>query len=794
MADRSRSRGREFQSTGRGGAGNIVRSESIPRSPEDGILGQERGREILPASRLTHSGRGGAGNIRSPSRDPAEDIRTLNRERELIEDHRRSEEGQIHSTGRGGYGNMDRSRSRSREPRSFEPVHSSGRGGYGNIASGDGRGLANLEEEVRAQHIQVPEFHSSGRGGAGNVVAGSVPIPEIITPTSAANDAQWRSSGRGGAGNMKPVHPTDPHGAAEEARGRKEHHGLGGFIDRLTSRSRDAQNRDHYAYLMVCDVADMCLALTRFTCECSYYLPSDSYAYYFPAKGRVYNYTSSLAVRQRALLLLNSITMARSFKVTTATLILGCATSLVTVQAQQPLYAQCGGITWTGGTTCVAGAVCTWYNDYYSQCVPGSATSSTSTSTSTTSRATTTTTTGAQTTTSTTTATTTSSAAPQASGAGPSRQVGKTPALGWNSWNAYQGNINDAKIRAAADALISLGLKDAGYTYVNVDDCWSNITGRDTGTNRIKPDLNKFPSGIKSVADYVHSLGLLFGIYSDAGTLTCAGYPGSLGYETIDAQTFAEWGIDYLKYDNCNVPSNWTDTYSGDANYDWYNSNSATRYRQMTTALSSVESIRPIQYGNANVWTWGSRVGHSWRMSGDSSATWSYITSIIARNVDYINYVDFYGHNDMDMMEIGNGALTVNEQRTHFAMWVALKSPILLGTDLSKLNSTQLAIIKNAELLAFSQDTTVGAPAKPYKTGTTPPEFYAGKSSKGMHVFIINTGSAAASKVVTFSEVTGLTCTTCKVHDMWTGKDLGTFTTNYTLTVDTHDTAALLLT
>ncbi|KAH7341969.1 glycoside hydrolase superfamily [Rhizoctonia solani] len=478
----------------------------------------------------------------------------------------------------------------------------------------------------------------------------------------------------------------------------------------------------------------------------------------------------------------------------TTLVLLGYAVGIV--NAQQPLYAQCGGIGWTGGTTCTSGAVCTKYSDYYSQCVPATSASGPSTgasTSSTTSRVTTTSTSRV-----TSTLTSTTSAAPQPSGAGPSRLVGKTPALGWNSWNAYQGNINEAKIRAAADALVSLGLKDAGYTYVNIDDCWSNITGRDTGTNRIKPDLNKFPNGIKSVADYVHSLGLLVGIYSDAGTLTCAGFPGSLGYENTDAQTFAEWGVDYLKYDNCNVPGNWSDTYNG-PDFDWYNSNSGIRYRQMTTALASVASIRPIQYGicnwgNADVWTWGSRVGHSWRMSGDSSASWSYITSIIAKNVDYLKYVEFYGHNDMDMMEIGNGALTVNEQRTHFAMWAALKSPILLGTDLSKLNAAQLAIIKNAELLAFSQDTTVGAPAKPYKTGTTtPPEYYAGKSAKGTHVFIMNVGSSPASKVVTFSELTGLSCTNCKVHDMWTGKDLGTFTTSYTLTVDTHDTAALLL-
>ncbi|CAE7204424.1 unnamed protein product, partial [Rhizoctonia solani] len=230
------------QSTGRGGAGNIVRSESVSRTREDGV-GQERGREILPANRITHSGRGGAGNIRSPSRDPEADMRALSREREIIEDHRKNEEGQIHSTGRGGYGNMDRSRSRSREP--SKAVHSSGRGGFGNITTGDVNGLENLEEEERAHHARVPEFRSSGRGGAGNVVAGAAPIPEIITQSPVSDGVQWRSSGRGGAGNMKPTHPIDPHGAAEEARGRKEHTGLGGFIDRLTSRSREPPNRDH---------------------------------------------------------------------------------------------------------------------------------------------------------------------------------------------------------------------------------------------------------------------------------------------------------------------------------------------------------------------------------------------------------------------------------------------------------------------------------------------------------------------------------------------------------------------
>ncbi|KAG8807266.1 hypothetical protein FRC17_004548, partial [Serendipita sp. 399] len=264
----------------------------------------------------------------------------------------------------------------------------------------------------------------------------------------------------------------------------------------------------------------------------------------------------------------------------------------------------------------------------------------------------------------------------------PTGRVGKLPALGWNSWNAYRGDINEAKVLAAADQFISLGLKDVGYQYVNIDDCWSNITGRDT-SNRIKPDLNKFPNGIASVASKVHAKGLLFGIYGDAGTATCAGFPGSLGYEAIDAATFSSWGVDYLKYDNCNVPSNWTDNWvrvfllsllllllhspplgrpglpydDHPPQYyeDWGQSNSAKRYRQMGTALAAQSN--PIQFaicnwGNAQVWTWGATVGQSWRMSGDSSASWGYITQIISSNVNYLNYVNFYAHNDMDMMEI----------------------------------------------------------------------------------------------------------------------------------------------
>ncbi|KAF9447961.1 glycoside hydrolase family 27 protein [Macrolepiota fuliginosa MF-IS2] len=385
----------------------------------------------------------------------------------------------------------------------------------------------------------------------------------------------------------------------------------------------------------------------------------------------------------------------------------------------------------------------------------------------------------------------------------PSNQTGRLPALGWNTWNAYQCNINEAKVLAAANQFISLGLKDAGYQYINIDDCWSVKTRDSSG--RIVPDPTKFPNGINGVATQVHNLGLKMGIYSDAGTATCAGFPASLGTELIDAQTFASWGIDYLKYDNCNIPGNWTDAASPPGG-DWYNSNSGIRYRQMTAALATVS--RPIQldiciWGTAQVWTWGARVGHSWRMSGDASPTWSFIMSVMNINVAHLDTIDFFGHNDMDMMEIGNGNLTIQEERTHFAAWAFFKSPILLGTDLGQLSTDEIAIVTNKELLAFHQDANIGTPAKPFTAfsgapTTSPPEFYSGLSSKGTHVFIINTGSSTATKKFTFSNVPGLgTSGNFKVHDMWTGQDLsGTFTasSSFSISVAAHDTVAYLIT
>jgi len=380
----------------------------------------------------------------------------------------------------------------------------------------------------------------------------------------------------------------------------------------------------------------------------------------------------------------------------------------------------------------------------------------------------------------------------------PSKAVGRLPALGWNTWNAYRCDISEEKVLSAARLFVSLGLREAGYEYVNIDDCWA-LLDRDSHTKEQIPDPIKFPKGIKALAHQIHTLDLKIGIYSDAGTLTCAGYPGSLGYEAIDAATWASWNIDYLKYDNCYIPEDWNDTVVPPEG-DWYNSNSALRFREMGAAIA--KNHPPMQYdlciwGEAHVWTWGARVGHSWRMAGDSSPTWEYIKSIMNINVDHLSSVDFFGHNDMDMMEIGNGNLTIEEERTHFAVWAFMKSPILLGTDLAALSSEEIEIITNTELIAFHQDTIIGKPAFPFTSSnavsTNPPQFYSGTSAKGIHVFIVNTNDDPTAFRLDFVDIPGLKSSRAMVHHMWTSTDLGAFSTSFDITLAAHDTAALLV-
>ncbi|MCA1217095.1 NPCBM/NEW2 domain-containing protein [Streptomyces sp. 8L] len=268
-----------------------------------------------------------------------------------------------------------------------------------------------------------------------------------------------------------------------------------------------------------------------------------------------------------------------------------------------------------------------------------------------------------------------------------------TPPMGFNDWNAFGCDVSEQLIKQTADYFVSSGLKDAGYTYVNIDDCWQTHSRDADG--RLVPDPAKFPDGIKGTADYVHSKGLKLGIYEDAGTATCAGYPGSLGHETTDAQTFADWGVDYLKYDNCNN------------NSDGSRADYVKRYTAMRDALAATG--RPIVYslcewGEQSPWEWAGDVGNSWRTTGDISDNWSSMLSIAQSNMPLASAAGPGHWNDPDMLEVGNGGMTDTEYRSHFSLWSMMDSPLLIGTDLRKATPATLAILSNKDVIALDQD------------------------------------------------------------------------------------------
>ena len=266
--------------------------------------------------------------------------------------------------------------------------------------------------------------------------------------------------------------------------------------------------------------------------------------------------------------------------------------------------------------------------------------------------------------------------------------LGLTPQMGWNTWNKFQCNISEKLIMESIDALNQSGLIEIGYKYINLDDCWQS--SRDEN-GIIVPDPKAFPNGIKPLVDYAHSKGLLFGLYSDAGVKTCAGRPGSLEYEEKDAKTYAEWGIDYLKYDNC------------------FNNNltSLERYPKMTEALN--KTGRPIfysicQWGEEEIATWGKKYGNSWRTTGDISDNWNSMLRIIDLNDKWYNYSGPGGWNDPDMLEVGNGGMTWTEYKTHFSLWAISKAPLIIGCDITKMDNQTKEILSNTEVIAINQD------------------------------------------------------------------------------------------
>ncbi|MFF7128748.1 NPCBM/NEW2 domain-containing protein [Streptomyces sp. NPDC008240] len=275
----------------------------------------------------------------------------------------------------------------------------------------------------------------------------------------------------------------------------------------------------------------------------------------------------------------------------------------------------------------------------------------------------------------------------------PADGLALTPPMGFNNWNSThcRADFNETMVKGIADLFVAKGLKDAGYQYVNLDDCWA-LPNRDAD-GKLVPDPARFPNGIKAVADYVHSKGLKLGIYTSAGFKTCnsAGFPGALGHEYSDAQQFADWGVDYLKYDNCN-------NLGVDAKL---------RYRTMRDALEATG--RPIVYsicewGENRPWEWASDVGQLWRTTSDISDSWGSMLSILKQNLPLAPYAGPGHWNDPDMLEVGNGGMTDTEYRSHFSLWSVMAAPLLIGTDLRKASPATFDILDNKEVIAVDQD------------------------------------------------------------------------------------------
>jgi alpha-galactosidase len=368
--------------------------------------------------------------------------------------------------------------------------------------------------------------------------------------------------------------------------------------------------------------------------------------------------------------------------------------------------------------------------------------------------------------------------------------LAQTPPMGWNSWNHFGCNVTEELIRETADAMVASGMRDAGYLYVNIDDCWHGERDED---GFIHPDPERFPSGMKALADYVHSRDLKLGIYSDAGWKTCAGHPGSRGYEFQDALSYARWGIDYLKYDWCNTAG----------------LNAEGAYQTMSKALAAAG--RPIvlslcEWGTNQPWEWAEEIGHLWRTTGDIAACFdcekdhgSWSSWGVLRILDMQEGLRVHagpGHwNDPDMMEVGNG-MRVSEDRAHFSMWAMLAAPLLAGNDLRTMSEETQRILTNAEVIAVDQD-PLGIQGFKYKDDGDLEIWFKPLAEEDWAMCILNRGTAAREVEFAWQDEavaddfsgrkTLFGYRLYRVRDLWTGADLGTTRQTLEAKVPGHD-------
>lgn len=342
----------------------------------------------------------------------------------------------------------------------------------------------------------------------------------------------------------------------------------------------------------------------------------------------------------------------------------------------------------------------------------------------------------------------------------PKPLLAPTPPMGWNSWNKFACNVSEQLIRQQADAMAASGMKDAGYRYIVIDDCWQK--SRDADGN-IQPDPERFPSGMKALADYVHAKGLKFGLYSDAGALTCGGRPGSAGREFQDARQYARWGVDYLKYDWC---------YTGPRNPE-------AAYTLMAKALR--ESGRDIvlsicEWGGSQPGRWAAPIGHLWRTTGDirdawkGQKDWSHgLLDIIDMNAELWADAAPNGWNDPDMLEVGNGGMTTTEYESHFSIWAMLAAPLIAGNDMSRMDADTRRILTNAEVIKVDQDPLGRQGRRVWRQGEQ--EVWVRTLAGGDRaVVLFNRGDKPAEMAVAWEQLDLPPRLKADVHDLWSGK------------------------
>ena len=363
--------------------------------------------------------------------------------------------------------------------------------------------------------------------------------------------------------------------------------------------------------------------------------------------------------------------------------------------------------------------------------------------------------------------------------------LGRTPPMGWNSWNRFHCEVSEDLIRAQAEALVASGLRDAGYTFLNVDDCWMAEERNADGDLEAHPE--RFPSGIRHLSDYVHSLGLKFGLYSSAGHLTCAGFPAGMGHEARDAARYAEWGVDYLKYDNCHsggVPPQ-------------------ERFAAMSEALNATG--RPIvfsmcEWGVDGPWEgWAAPLANVWRTTPDIRPAWDSVSEIVDRNEPLYAAAGPGAFNDPDMLEVGNPGLTDTEARAHFSLWAMMKAPLLAGCDLANLTAAARSILGNAEVIAVNQD-ALGVQGRVVKRQNHPDfgalEVWAAPLEDGdLAVLLFNRDDDLQGPKRTIEvlwEDIGLPGgAPAAVRDLWEQADMGAHPNGYRSEVPAHGVAML---